>query len=152
MSIAATQATSELQANPAGYTATRQLKQTLGSEDFMKLLSTQMATQDPMKPMEDTAFISQMASFSSLAQMNQLTNDFSILKANQAVTAAASFIGRSVTVQDVNSASGELTGEVTGVDTSGSEPTVKIGGEYYALSSVMRIDAGTAGVVDTTTL
>ena len=37
--------------------------QTLGQADFLQLLSTQFQNQDPMKPMDDTAFIAQMATF-----------------------------------------------------------------------------------------
>lgn len=153
MSVTATTSAttaSDIQANPAGYVAKRTLKQTLGSDDFMKLLSTQMATQDPLKPMEDTAFISQMASFSSLNQMNQLTKDFAILKANQAVTGAASFIGRTATVTDPKDSTKYVTGVITGVDTSGSEPLIEIDGGSYPLSSVQRIEAGTTSTSATT--
>ena len=46
----------------------------LGADDFMKLLTTQLTSQDPMNPMKDTEFISQMANFTSLEQMRTLSN------------------------------------------------------------------------------
>ena len=44
----------------------------LGQADFLKLLSTQFQNQDPMKPMDDTAFIAQMAQFTSLSQTTEM--------------------------------------------------------------------------------
>ncbi|HER20124.1 MAG TPA: hypothetical protein ENO14_03660, partial [Chromatiales bacterium] len=41
-------------------------KQNLDQTDFLKLLTTQMQNQDPMKPMDNTQFVAQMAQFSSL--------------------------------------------------------------------------------------
>lgn len=138
MTVSPTSPSTEIDANSAGYTA-RSPKQVLGSDDFMKLLSTQMANQDPMKPMEDTAFVSQMASFSSLAQMNQLTKDFAQLRASQTVSTATSYIGREVTVNPTGNAADEVTGMVGSVDTSGDEPLLMINGTPYSLSAVLSI-------------
>ena len=38
----------------------------MGMEDFLRLLTAQIANQDPMEPMKDTEFIAQMASISSV--------------------------------------------------------------------------------------
>lgn len=45
---------------------------TLGKDDFLRLLVTQMQNQDPLNPTEDTEFIAQMAQFTSLEQMQNL--------------------------------------------------------------------------------
>jgi flagellar basal-body rod modification protein FlgD len=62
----------------------------MGKDDFLKLLVTQLRYQDPLKPMDDTQFVSQMAQFSSLEQMHNL-NTTSLL--NQ----ATGLIGKNVT-------------------------------------------------------
>lgn len=43
----------------------------LGKEEFMKLLMTQLQAQDPLNPMDSTAFVAQLSQFASLeAQVN----------------------------------------------------------------------------------
>lgn len=46
--------------------------QEMDRDAFLKLLMTQLQNQDPMNPMEDTEFVSQMAQFSSLEQMTNM--------------------------------------------------------------------------------
>lgn len=61
----------------AGTTATNQSESTLGTDAlgkdaFLKLLTTQMQYQDPLKPSTDTEFIGQLAQFSALEEMQNL--------------------------------------------------------------------------------
>ena len=43
---------------------------------FLQLLITQLRYQDPLSPMENEAFLAQLAQFSSLEQMQQLNANF----------------------------------------------------------------------------
>ena len=45
-------------------------------DDFLQLLTAQIANQDPLEPMKDTEFISQMANIASLEQMQQFSKGF----------------------------------------------------------------------------
>ncbi len=47
---------------------------TLGKDDFLMLLVTKLQNQDPLKPMDDEAFVAQLAQFSSLEQMNNIAD------------------------------------------------------------------------------
>lgn len=76
---------------------------TLGKDDFLKILMTQLQNQDPLNPMQDKDFVAQMATFSSLEQMTNLNSSMdSFIKSveqNQFMQ-ASSMIGKTVTYAD----------------------------------------------------
>lgn len=41
----------------------------MGKQDFLQLLVSQLRNQNPLEPMKDTEFVSQLATFSSLEQL-----------------------------------------------------------------------------------
>ncbi len=94
-----------------------QRKTELGQEDFLALLTTQLAQQDPFKPLDNTEFIAQMAQFSSLESLQSMQESFaslaSAMTSNQALQASA-LVGRTVLVPS-NVASFDGSNEVTGV-------------------------------------
>jgi flagellar basal-body rod modification protein FlgD len=116
----------------------RTAKKTLAQEDFLKLLSTQFQHQDPMKPMEDSAFIGQMAQFTALEQSNALVKEMSGLRSDQNLLTANGYLGRNVTVGDRDGL--PVTGLVTAVDRDPvSGVSLTIAGNTYPLTSVRRI-------------
>ena len=70
---------------PSGTTTSTNGYGALGKDEFLQLLVTQMQYQDPLNPTSDTEFIAQMAQFSSLEQMQNLNNNFSVYKAYELV-------------------------------------------------------------------
>jgi flagellar basal-body rod modification protein FlgD len=75
----------------------------LGKDDFLKILMTQLQNQDPLNPMQDQDFISQMATFSSLEQMTNLNtsmDNFVKSAAQNQFMQASSMIGKTVTYLD----------------------------------------------------
>jgi len=77
-------------------------KDNLGQSEFLKLMTTQLNNQDPMKPMEGGEFFSQIAQFSSVAGIQELQNTFSkvadAMFSGQALQ-ASSLVGRSVMIE-----------------------------------------------------
>jgi flagellar basal-body rod modification protein FlgD len=61
--------------------ADRKLPGQLGKDEFLRILVTQLKYQDPLSPMEDKEFIAQLAQFSALEQMQNLSSEFSSMKA-----------------------------------------------------------------------
>lgn len=75
--------------------------QPLGQDAFLKLLIAQIQHQDPLKPMDNTAFVAQLAQFSSLEQQvstNQLLGQVAAQQVGLANSANMNLVGRSVTV------------------------------------------------------
>ena len=120
-------------------TATRATgKQVLDVNDFLKLLTVQLTSQDPMKPMEDTQFISQMASFTSLEQMRNLATEFKSFSAGQRIDSAQNYLGKIVSISSDN---GITSGEVTAISVTNGEPRLMIGGTAYAPANVVSVTA-----------
>jgi flagellar basal-body rod modification protein FlgD len=83
----------------AASTATASAGNALGKDSFLKLLITQMKNQDPLSPMDNTAFVAQLAQFSSLEQMQNLNSKIdSALQLGQSMNNAnaSGLIGREV--------------------------------------------------------
>jgi flagellar basal-body rod modification protein FlgD len=73
----------------------------LGQEDFLKLMVTQMTHQNPLKPMENTEFLTQMAQFGTVSGIQALQKsftDFANAIGSDQTLQAAGLIGRKVLV------------------------------------------------------
>ena len=110
--------------------STTKTSQDLGKDDFLNLLVTQLKYQDPMSPMEDKEFISQMAQFTSLEQMKNMNNSVQI-------TQATSFIGKQVTWAD--NQGNEMKGVVKSVKIVNGEARVLVGDETLELKKIMTV-------------
>ena len=76
-------------------------KSTLGQEDFLKLMTTQLQNQDPFAPMENGDFIAQMAQFSTVTGITEMGNQMKDLNAkvdNFRIATASQYLGHSVLV------------------------------------------------------
>ncbi|MBE6347693.1 MAG: flagellar hook assembly protein FlgD [Spirochaetaceae bacterium] len=113
----------------------RTASQELGKDDFLKLLLAQLANQDPTSPMENTQFIAQMAQFSSLEQMTNMSNEFTKLATMLNSSEAVTVIGKTVDI-DV---SGQLVSGVVDGATRGANPQVEVNGMLYDMAQVQRV-------------
>jgi flagellar basal-body rod modification protein FlgD len=74
-------------------------KKELGKDDFLRLLTTQLANQDPLKPMDNQAMIAQLAQFASVEQLSGMRQGLETLlvsQASQTQLSAATLVGREV--------------------------------------------------------
>jgi flagellar basal-body rod modification protein FlgD len=109
-------------------------QKTLGKNDFLKLLAVQFQMQDPMKPMDDTAFIAQTE------QATAMASDMAALRADQQRAVANSYLGHRVTVETSDGLN--VTGDVTAIDNTGANPRIVVGDKPYSLSAVLRVEPG----------
>lgn len=128
----ATVSTINTTSNPLPDGSTRTPVQTLGQEDFLKLLVTQMSQQDPMNPVKDNEFIAQMAQFSALEQSKTMQQDMASLRAN-------TLLGSTVTVTDEENKDGYVIGVVEGVFMNGKVPQLMVKDRIYDLSAIQNI-------------
>jgi len=123
--------------NKQNTTAGRTVSNELGKDDFLKLLITQLQNQDPTSPMENNEFIAQMAQFSSLEQMTNMSTSFSKMASFISSQEAASTLGKTV---ELNVGDTTTTGIVEGA-TRGDNPQILVNGMYYTLDKIAAIYA-----------
>lgn len=111
----------------------------MGMEDFLQLLTTQIANQDPLEPMKDTEFISQMANIASLENMQRFTNGFNQFAESHKEVAAQAYLGRKVTVETEGGIRKAAVVEAVERSEDG-EITVTLEGKQYSLSSIVRVE------------
>ena len=104
-------------------------------EQFLNLLVAQMKYQDPLEPMDNTEYVSQLATFSELEQMQNVAK-------TSEVSRATAMVGSLVTVEATNETTGattEVTGKVDYVSVSGSNVKVSVNDVLYELSDVKQV-------------
>lgn len=130
-----TNLTQQVQSFNKALSPARVASQTLGKDDFLKILLTQLSHQDPTQPLGDKEFVAQMAQFSSLEQMANMNAElgrvFGLLAKSQAVT----LLGKTV---EIANGENQILGTVEAV--SGSEfPQILVQGRYYDVSQVLSV-------------
>ncbi|WP_108805756.1 flagellar hook capping FlgD N-terminal domain-containing protein, partial [Xanthomonas fragariae] len=101
-------------------------EEALGQADFLKLMTEQLQHQDPLKPMENSAFLGQLAQFSTVQGIGDLNTKFSSFSASQnsdQVLKGASLVGHNVLVPSAQVAI-DATGSANGVVAATSAGTV----------------------------
>jgi flagellar basal-body rod modification protein FlgD len=111
---------SPITSSTAGTTA-QSSANALDKDAFLKLFTTQLKYQDPLNPMDSTAFLTQMAQFTSLEQLYNVNTNLTNLVSSQNTllqSTSVNLIGKTVTLQDGSS------GQVTGISFDGTNTSV----------------------------
>lgn len=109
--------------------------QTLGKDDFLMILLTQLTHQDPTSPLEDKEFVAQMAQFSTLEQLKNMSAELAKVFGVMAKSQAIGLLGKTV---DIVLGKSKISGRVEEI--TGSEfPQILVQGRYYDVSQIVSV-------------
>jgi flagellar basal-body rod modification protein FlgD len=115
----------------------------LQSEDFFKILVTELQQQDPLQPSDTSDLIGQVSQIRSIELSKNLTDALTQVSRNQRVAGASELIGKYVTatVEGTDGTAQEVSGVVTSVrfDADGSAVLELDTGQTVPADSVTRI-------------
>jgi flagellar basal-body rod modification protein FlgD len=114
-------------------------KSSLGKDDFLKLLTTQLGHQDPMNPMDDKDFMGQMAQFSALEQTTNMAKTLGQLATSSQVSQGVSLIGRTVNWVDVDAQKTGF-GQVSGVTMKDGQVLVRVGEDEVPPTAITEVE------------
>lgn len=132
-------------ASPATVESTANQAFGLGFEDLLRIVLTQLTYQDPLKPIENFEFVSQLAQFSQIQQTQTMSDRLLGVLQAEATTQATGLLGRRV---EVPSGPVTISGKVVLVAFQNGEPRLTLETDdqrsiaNIALSSVNRISQG----------
>ena len=115
---------------------------TLGKDDFLKLLVAQLQHQDPMNPTDNTEFMAQMTSYSTLEQVTNMAKSNAEMASTLTMGQSLALLGKTVTY--VGEDGTTRSGVVEKVVTEGGVAKLTVGG-------VAGIDPATVSEVSTPT-
>ena len=72
------------------------------SEDFIRIIFTELTNQDPLNPLDNTQLVQQLGHLREIAATTQLTDTLASLQVGQSLTTASSLLGKKVTALSTN--------------------------------------------------
>ncbi|MFT4025396.1 MAG: flagellar hook capping FlgD N-terminal domain-containing protein [Novosphingobium sp.] len=108
---------------PTSTASTAQSAFGLEFQSLLRIILTQLTYQDPLKPMDNTEFVSQLAQFSQLQQTQSLNDQITSLLSAQSAMQATALLGKTV---DIQTPTGTLSGVVQAVSFTSGKPTVTL--------------------------
>ncbi|MFI2856985.1 flagellar hook capping FlgD N-terminal domain-containing protein [Paenibacillus sp. JSM ZJ436] len=113
---------------------------TMGKDQFLSILIAQLRYQDPMQPMQDKEFIAQMAQFTSLEQLMNISSQLTDMR--QSLGSASGLIGQKVSwiAVDQSGNSSVKSGIVDSILIRGGMHYASIGAAEIALEHIVQIE------------
>ena len=106
----------------------------LAQDQFLQLLVAQLQNQDPLNPVSDREFITQLSQLSSLQSLQSLDANFGQVLRLQQLTSGTSLVGKTVTFTDADGE--EKSGTVSAVAVNEGEFQLTVGTDTVPLNQV----------------
>ena len=107
------------------------------ADDFLTLMVAQLTNQDFMNPVDDSQYVTQLAQFTTMQQMQEMAN-------YTKTSYVMSLVGKNVTAAKIT-VSGELqkeTGVIESISLANNEFSIKVNGKKFSLEQIMEIHDG----------
>jgi flagellar basal-body rod modification protein FlgD len=114
--VAAVSSTSATQASSTAFG--------LDFQSMLQIILTQLTYQDPLKPLDNFEFVSQLGQFAQLQQSQSLNDTINSLLASQSASQATTLLGRTVDLTQQDNST--ISGVVTAVSFASGSPEVTI--------------------------
>lgn len=143
--------TNPVWSNYSSSNASTKVDNELGKDSFLKLMLTQMQNQDPLSPMDNKDMIAQMAQFTSVEQLVNISSQLSAM--SQSLGNNSGLIGKVVSWQgasktgnyDVKTGTAEVTtsyesGLVDSIVVRSGVHYVKVGSKEVAITDILQVE------------
>jgi len=130
--ISAVQAASSKQA------ATTKNMSQMSSQDFLKLLITQLQSQDPFEPVKNQDLLNQISAIRELQSTMDLSSTLKAMTKQQQIVSAGALIGK--TVRGLNADMETVVGIVTSVTVNGDDVMLELdNGQQVAVKNLTKV-------------
>ena len=111
----------------------------LGRDDFLRILVTQLANQDPTQPLQDKEFIAQMAQFTIVEQITNMAEEMRLLR--QSIGWGATLIGKSIEWETVDESGQKIikSGIVDAIHVKDGKQYARVGYDNVPLDKIVKI-------------
>ncbi|MFQ5653207.1 MAG: flagellar hook assembly protein FlgD [Planctomycetota bacterium] len=115
----------------------------LTQDEFFQIMISELANQDPLEPLDNREFLSQLTQMQTLEMTTRLSEGIEAMLMGQQISAAGALIGRQVSGDD--GAGGSIEGVVDRVLVQDGRVLLGVGEELLSLANVQQVMAATDG-------
>ncbi|MNI68273.1 Basal-body rod modification protein FlgD [compost metagenome] len=112
----------------------------LGKDQFLKILIAQLKNQDPTQPLQDKEFIAQMAQFTSVEQLTNISTEMKLLR--QSLGVASDLIGKSISWEAADESGKKIikSGVVDSITFKENKQYATVQGVDISLDQLLRVE------------